>query len=104
MLAARTGIAILVFGLLLYPLTAPLAGRPWAQAELFGVTADPTAAATLGFLLATRAPWFLWPVPVAWSLFSGATHRAMEAPDGWLLPGLALLTVVARAISRRAAS
>jgi hypothetical protein len=39
---------------LLHPLLAPLTGRPWNQAEVFGWMPDPTAVATLGALLAMR--------------------------------------------------
>src|SRR5688572_22985278 len=37
-----------------YPLLAPLFGRPWQGAEVFGIAPDPTAIATLGFLLMAR--------------------------------------------------
>jgi hypothetical protein len=43
-------------GLLLYPLAGLAAGRPWAQAEVFGVMPEPTALATLGLLLAGGLP------------------------------------------------
>ena len=33
-----------------------LAGRPWTQIELFGMTPEPTALASLGLLLASRQP------------------------------------------------
>ena len=47
-------------GLLLYPLAGLAAGRPWAQAEVFGVMPEPTALATLGLLLAGMANlWML---------------------------------------------
>lgn len=41
---------------LLYPLLAPMTGRPFDQAEVIGFAPDPTALATLGLLLMTRLP------------------------------------------------
>ncbi|HUG11497.1 MAG TPA: DUF6064 family protein [Opitutaceae bacterium] len=85
------GTAILTYGLLLQPLLGRALGRPWAQSEVFGLAPDPTVAATIGaLLLARRAPWFLWTIPVGWSLFSGLTLWAMHAPDAWLPSGIAI--------------
>lgn len=41
---------------LLYPLAGLLTGRPWAQAEVFGMAPEPTALATLGLLMISHAP------------------------------------------------
>jgi hypothetical protein len=49
--------SLLLLAGLLYPLLAPLAGKPWPQAESFGAMPDPTALATLGY-------WLL--APIAW--------------------------------------
>lgn len=45
---------VLVTLALLYPLLAPLQGRPWSQAEVFGSMPEPTALATLGALAMLR--------------------------------------------------
>lgn len=47
----RLGWALAAAGLLVYPFTAWMAGRPWLQAEVFGMAPEPTALATLGLLL-----------------------------------------------------
>lgn len=44
------GWSLLLAGLF-YPLLAPLAGKPWPQAESFMAMPDPTALATLGYVL-----------------------------------------------------
>lgn len=66
------GWALTVSGLLLYPLAGLAAGRPWSQAEFFGVMPEPTAMATLGLVLAGAQPYrkSLFIVPVL-SLMSG---------------------------------
>jgi len=52
----KLGWLLAVAGVLLYPLAGLLAGRPWAQVEMFGITPEPTALATLGLLLASAQP------------------------------------------------
>ena len=77
----RWGIALFVLGLLLYPALAVIFGRPWNQAEVFGIAPDPTVAATVGLLLLTnsRLRWGLLPVPLLWCGIAAATLWAMSA-------------------------
>jgi hypothetical protein len=91
----RASVGILLFALLAQPLIGPLLGRPWRQAEIFGVAPDPTAVATLGILLlaAGRVRWELIAVPVIWCAITGATLLAMRAPDAWVTPLAAALAV-----------
>jgi hypothetical protein len=77
-----------------YPLLAPLFGRPWQGAEVFGIAPDPTAIATLGFLLMARgrSTLLLYPIPLLWCLASGLTLLAMADAQAWIL-ALALAIV-----------
>jgi Family of unknown function (DUF6064) len=87
-----SGLAILA-----YPLLALARdGGTWRQAEVFGIVPDPTVVATLGVLLAWRAPAIFWLIPVNWCLVSGATLMELKINHAWLLPALALTAVVAR--------
>jgi hypothetical protein len=99
----RAGLGLFLFALLIFPLIGPLLGRNWTQAELFGMAPDPTALATLGVLLAInlRHAGWLFPVPVAWCLVSGATLWAMDAPEFWIAPLLAVGSVLMQAWPRR---
>ncbi|UUZ67893.1 hypothetical protein LP416_26320 [Polaromonas sp. P2-4] len=63
-----------VTGVVFYPLAGLLASRPWTQAELFGITPEPTALASLGLLLASGYP-------------PSRMHRCLLA----IIPALALL-------------
>jgi len=75
------GIAVLLFALAVLPGLGVLQGRPWTQAEVFGMAPDPTAIGTLGaLLLAPRSPWrwLLWPIPVLWCLVAAATAWTMQ--------------------------
>lgn len=58
--ARNLGWALALCGVLLYPLVALAAGRPWTQTEVFGFMPEPTAAATVGFLLAGGQPHAGW--------------------------------------------
>lgn len=95
------GIALVA---LVYPLLAPLGGRPWMGAELFGVAPDPTVALTFGALLLWRARWPLWVLPLLWCAISSATLIALASRQAWVLASLALLAAGARALSARRAA
>jgi hypothetical protein len=92
-----------VFAVLIEPLSAPLLGRPLRQLELFGLTPDPTAVATLGALVALRPRrrWLLMIVPVLWCVLTGLTLLAMSAKDWWIAPAAGACTVVVAGLDRR---
>jgi hypothetical protein len=92
-----TGYVLLVLALG-QPLLAPLQGRVWASAEVFGIAPDPTAIGTLGFLLLARGRFlsFLLPIPILWCLLSGMTLRSMAAPEGWAPFTAVMLTLATR--------
>ncbi len=75
------GAALFTTSLALYPLLAPALGRGWSQAEVFGMTPDPTALATIGLLLAGEGPpgprRVLLAIPLAWCALAAATLWAL---------------------------
>ncbi|MCW5773910.1 MAG: MFS transporter permease, partial [Rhodospirillaceae bacterium] len=96
-------IALAAFAVVAYPLLAPAVGRPWPQAELFGVAPDPTAVATLGIVLAAArgGGWALIALPLAWCLVSGLTLLAMKSPEALVPVAAALLAIVLASVKRR---
>jgi hypothetical protein len=98
------GTVLFVVSLLIYPLFASLFGRPWQQADVFGIEPDPTVVGTLGLLLLGRghSRWLLLPVPILWSLFSGTMLLAMGSPEAWA-PLLAVLLVLVGSVLPRTA-
>lgn len=87
--AGWVGVALIAYALVLHPLIAPLSGRPWIQAEIFGLAPDPTVIATLGVLVAAARPnWHLLVPPLLWCAVSGLTLWTMESPEA-PLPALA---------------
>jgi Family of unknown function (DUF6064) len=87
------GGALLVLCVAGYPMLAPLMGRGWTQAEIFGMQPDPTVVATLGILLPAQGMprRVLSAVPTLWCLASGATLLAMGSPEAWILLPAAML-------------
>jgi hypothetical protein len=81
--SGRLGLALFGFALVVAPFVAPLLGRGWRRAEIFGLLPDPTAIATLGFLLLVRGRgrWAAMVVPVLWCLTTALTQLAMNSPD-----------------------
>jgi Family of unknown function (DUF6064) len=89
------GLLLVAFALAGQPLLAPLAGRPLAGAEIFGIAPDPTVIATVGLLLLARGKWagLLFPIPAFWCLVTGATLWALREPEAWIAPGAVVLAI-----------
>ncbi len=105
-LAGRAGLGIFLFALILEPLAAPLLGRGWKGLEIFGVAPDPTAIATLGLLLLTRARhrWLLMVIPILWCAITGAFLLAMHAPDAGLAPLVGVASIALTRLQRAGTS
>ncbi len=106
----RTGLALLAGSVLLHPWLATVAGRPWSQAEFFGLAPDPTAIGTLGVLLCLTTDQ---PTPrgllvglrvlaCMWCVVSASTLWTMGSMQGWV-PALcaALALALAPQLRRR---
>ena len=99
----RIGLVLLLWALLVHPLLACAAGRPWLQAEVFALAPDPTAIGTLGLLLLLRAQrpaaraglLALWPLPWLWCLVSAATLWTMGSAQAAVLAVAAALSLFA---------
>ena len=98
--AAYLTAALLVVALVLEPIAGRIAGRSWRQVEMFGLTPDPTAIATLAFLaLSTARPHrALIVIPAIWCAIGAATLWSLGSAEAWLvmLAGLAGLILAIR--------
>ena len=102
---ARAAIALVAIIVIGYPLLAPITGRVWSSAEVFGVAPDPTALATVAALAFAqrRIRWALLPIPLLWCAFTALTLRAMKSPEFFVVIGVGLLaSIVALSSSDRA--
>jgi hypothetical protein len=102
-LSHRVGFALALFAVFAEPLIAPLVGRGWLQAEVFGVAPDPTAVATLGVLLAggRRALWRMGIIPFVSCVLSGAVAWTLGSRDAPVL-FIAVVIVLAAAATNKA--
>jgi len=102
---ARIGLALIIYALAIHPLVPLFTGRPWTQAEIFGLAPDPTAIATLGVLLVAERPrWHLLALPLLWCALSGLTLWTMESPEAPVVPVVAALAAAlaaSKALARR---
>ena len=98
--AAYMAVGLLFVALVFVPIAGRFAERTWRQVEIFGVTPDPTAVATLALLALSvpRASRALLVVPVTWCAVGGATLWALGSAEAWvvLLSGLSGLVVAIR--------
>jgi hypothetical protein len=100
---AAAGYAIGLWALVGHPLLPLAFDRPWRQAEVFGLAPDPTALATLAFLLLVRgdtrsAGWrlrLLWIVPLAWCALSAATLATMGSAQAAVMLAVPMLALLA---------
>lgn len=106
----RRGAALVLalWALVAHPLLAAADGRPWTQAEVFGLAPDPTVIGTLAFLLAVRGGdsaaarrWLraLWAIPLGWCGLSALTLATMGSAQAWAI--LAAGVLAAATASRR---
>jgi hypothetical protein len=99
--SGRLGLLIAAAGLIAYPALPILLGRTWKNAEVFGLSPDPTAIVTLGLLVTAsgRLVALLFPIPLLWLMISGLTlHTMGDAQAGAPLSaaGLAVLLLILR--------
>jgi|GEM_PF-170598 len=101
--SARALALLLACLALVWPLLAPLQGRPWLQAEVAGLAPEPTVLLALSLLtvlgLREAVWWLLALAPLAWCLFAGLMLQALQAPQAALPPLAAMAVMAARAMS-----
>lgn len=94
------GWSLVAYAALVYPILGAASGMAYPAAPAFGVTPCPLTLFTWGLLLVARAaPWWLLPVPFAWSLIGGSAAILLRVPQDWLLlasPVCGLLVPLAR--------
>lgn len=83
---------LLAFAVVGYPFIALAMGRPWSAVEVFGITPDPTAIATVAVVALARGRirWLLMLIPGLWCVMTGLTLWTMEANEFFVAPVCAL--------------
>ena len=83
------------------PLASWLAGRSWEQVEVFGLTPDATAIATVALVVLRRydTPRAIVIVPLVWCVIGAATMWALGSTETWYL--IAGAAIALGALARR---
>ena len=89
---ALTGLALIAYAMLIYPLLGTLLGHGYPHSPSFGVAPCPTTIFTFGLLLCTsaRVPKIVLVIPFIWSLigFSAALALGVREDIGLLVAGM----------------
>jgi hypothetical protein len=87
-----TGLVLIVYAMMVYPLIGMLLGHAYPRSPSFGVAPCPTTIFTFGLLLMTsaRVPKAALVIPLLWSLlgFSAAISLGIREDIGLLVAGL----------------
>jgi hypothetical protein len=98
--AGWMAVGLFAVAVILEPVASRVAGRTWTQAELVGLTPDPTAIATLALLalVTPRSPRLLLIIPVLWCAIGAATLWALGSAEAWIVivAGISGLILAAR--------
>ncbi len=97
------GLGMVVYAIVVHPLSAFMIGRFPQSAEVFGISPDPLVIATLGILVMARLRpwcWVLWWIPILWCLLSWLTLYTLKSPTCWIPLGAVLVALGAKLIGR----
>ena len=97
------GWVLLGYAFIVYPLLNVALGHGYPAMPTFGAPC-PTTIATLGLLAwaAPRPPWFVWVVPILWSLVGTSAAFSLGIREDLGLLAAAILALAAQFTSRRA--
>jgi len=96
------GAALIAYALLLYPTLGYLLGHRYPAAPTFGVPC-PTTIFTFGLLVwsSRRPPWWLFVVPVAWTVVASSAAITLGMTEDFGLLASGVVTVSWLAFTRR---
>ncbi len=94
-LRTLSGGAMIIYALILYPVIGLTAGERYPAMPLFGIAPCPLVIFTFGLMLwASRARWWLWVVPLLWSVIGGSAAVLISVPQDWALPLSAMIALL----------
>jgi hypothetical protein len=94
-LRSAVGLGLILYAMVAYPLIGLIAGERYPAMPLFGVAPCPLLIFTFGlFVLASRVRWWLWVVPLLWSLVGASAFYRLAVPQDLALPVAALAAIL----------
>jgi hypothetical protein len=97
-----SGLSLIAYALLLYPILGLWAGRGLMKGPMFGVAPCPTTIFTIGMLLLARGAWVVWlaAIPVLWSIVGVAAAVQLGIPEDFGLSVAGIVLVITMAVER----
>jgi hypothetical protein len=101
-LRSATGLSLIAYALLIYPILAAWAGHGLMAGPMFGVAPCPMTIFTIGMLVLARGRWALWLsiIPILWSLVGLAAAVQLGISEDFGLPVAAIALVIVLASDR----
>lgn len=94
-LRAVVGASMIVYAVAIYPLIGLAVGERYPAIPLFGVAPCPLLIFTFGLIVwASCVRWWLWVVPLLWSLIGGSAAIVLSVPQDWALPVTGILALL----------
>ena len=101
LLRTIAGGAMILYALIFYPLIGLFAGEGYPAMPLFGAAPCPLLIFTFGLMLwASCARWWLWVIPLLWSVIGGSATILLSVPQDWALPISALVSLLVICLDR----
>jgi hypothetical protein len=101
-LRSATGLSLIAYALLIYPILGVWAGHGLMAGPMFGVAPCPMTIFTIGMLVLARGRWALWLsiIPILWSLVGLAAAVQLGISEDFGLPVAAIALVIVLASDR----
>lgn len=100
-LRSVAGAVLIFYAMVAYPLIGLLLGEHYPAMPLFGVAPCPLLIFTFGLLVwASCAAWWLWVVPLLWSVIGGSASVVLSVPQDAALP-VSAVAVLLMLLTRR---
>ncbi len=97
-LASWAGAVLMIFAVVGYPAWCWLDGHAWPRVALAGSAPTPTVLLTLGALIAARAPWHLFAIPLLWAAVASLAAWELDLPPDLSLVAAGLAAALVRAL------
>lgn len=95
---SAVGLGLILYAMIIYPLIGLIGGERYPAMPLFGVAPCPLLIFTFGlFVLASRVRWWLWIVPLLWTIVGTGGFYLLSVPQDAALPFSALAAILLQA-------
>jgi hypothetical protein len=91
-----TGAVFILYAMVVYPILGSAFGHGYPRCPVFGVTPCPVTIFTYGILLfaARKVPWYLYVVPLVWSLIGSQAAVRLTILQDFALPVVGIFGTV----------